>query len=114
MIHHFVEHRHEVIVRRTKYDLRKAEHRAHIFEGLIIALDNLDEVIKLIRGRPTPTSPAKADEAVRALEIQAKAIFDMRLQRLTNLEVTKIRKEYEEVLKKIEYLKDPGQPKASG
>ncbi|MFW5659027.1 MAG: DNA gyrase subunit A, partial [Bacteroidota bacterium] len=107
MIHHFVEHRHEVITRRTQYELEQAEHRAHILEGLIIALDNLDEVIKLIRASKTP------DEAKEGLiskfelsEIQAKAILDMRLQRLTNLEVTKIRKEYEDLLKLIEDLKD--------
>lgn len=84
MIHHFVEHRHEVVVRRTKYELRKAEERAHILEGLIIASDNIDEVIALIR------SSANADEARQKLidrfelsEIQAKAIVEMRLRQLT-------------------------------
>jgi DNA gyrase subunit A len=106
MIARFVEHRLDVIVRRTKYDLRKAEERAHILEGLLIALDHLDEVIALIRGSQTP------DEAREGLmgqfglsEIQSRAILDMRLQRLTGLERDKIREEHAELMKTITYLK---------
>ena len=107
LIHHFVEHRHDVVVRRTKYELRKAEERAHILEGLIIASDNIDEVIALIR------ASSNADEAREKLmdrfkltEIQAKAIVEMRLRQLTGLEQDKLRSEYEELLKTIEDLKD--------
>ncbi|GAA0871734.1 DNA gyrase subunit A [Gangjinia marincola] len=107
MIHHYVEHRHEVVVRRTKYELRKAEERAHILEGLIIASDNIDEVIALIR------ASANADEARNKLierfelsELQAKAIVEMRLRQLTGLEQDKLRAEYDELLKTIEDLKD--------
>jgi DNA gyrase subunit A len=106
ILHHFLEHRREVVVRRTAFDLRKAEERAHILEGLKIALDNLDAVIALIRRSRSP------DEARAGLmqqfgltEIQATAILDMRLQRLTQLERTKLIEEYQEVLKQIEYLK---------
>jgi DNA gyrase subunit A len=102
----FVEHRREVVVRRTSFELRKAEERAHILEGLKIALDNLDAVITLIRRAQSP------DEARSGLmrrftltEIQANAILDMRLQRLTQLERTKLVEEYREVLKQIEYLR---------
>jgi len=105
MIKHFVNHRHEIIVRRTKYLLEEARKRIHILEGLIIALDNLDAVIALIRKSRTP------DEAREGLmsnfglsEIQSKAILDMRLQRLTGLEIDKIREEYNAVMKEIEYL----------
>lgn len=107
LIHYFVEHRHEVVVRRTQYELRKAEERAHILEGLIIASDNIDEVIALIR------ASSNADEAREKLierfklsEIQAKAIVEMRLRQLTGLEQDKLRAEYEELLKTIEDLKD--------
>jgi len=107
LIHHFVEHRHDVVVRRTKYELRKAEERAHILEGLIIASDNIDEVIALIR------ASSNADEAREKLiqrfklsEIQAKAIVEMRLRQLTGLEQDKLRSEYDELLKTIEDLKD--------
>ena len=107
MIHHFVEHRHEVVVRRTKYELRKAEERAHILEGLIIASDNIDEVIKIIRGSSNP------DEARENLikrfelsDIQAKAIVEMRLRQLTGLEQDKLRSEYEALMETIEDLKD--------
>ena len=106
ILHHFIEHRKEVVVRRTTYELRKAEERAHILEGLKIALDNLDAVITLIRRSQSP------DEARTGLmrqfsltEIQATAILDMRLQRLTQLERAKLVEEYQEVLKQIEYLK---------
>jgi DNA gyrase subunit A len=106
LIHHFVEHRHEVIVRRTKFELAEAEKRAHILEGLLIALDHLDEVIRLIRSSSTP------DEARDGLmttfnlsEIQARAILDMTLRRLTGLERDKIKAEYAELMKLIEHLK---------
>jgi DNA gyrase subunit A len=107
MIHHFVEHRHEVVVRRTKYELRKAEERAHILEGLIIASDNIDEVIKLIR------ASSNGEEARQKLvdrfdlsEIQARAIVEMRLRQLTGLEQDKLRNEYDELIKTIADLKD--------
>jgi DNA gyrase subunit A len=106
ILHHFLDHRREVVVRRTAFELRKAEERAHILEGLKIALDHLDAVIALIRRSQSP------DEARAGLirefgltEIQANAILDMRLQRLTQLERTKLVEEYQEVLKQIEYLK---------
>jgi DNA gyrase subunit A len=105
LIKYYVEHRHEVVVRRTQYELDEAKKRAHILEGLLIALDHLDEVIKLIRGSKTP------DEAREGLitqfqlsELQARAILDMRLQRLTGLERDKIREEYAELMKTIDYL----------
>ena len=105
MIMHFVEHRHEIVVRRTKYDLAEARKRAHILEGLLIALDNLDAVISLIRNSKNP------DEAKEGLisnfgltEIQSKAILDLRLQRLTGLERQKIKEEYDELMKLIAYL----------
>ncbi|CAG0906658.1 unnamed protein product [Cyprideis torosa] len=107
MIVHFVAHRHDVVVRRTKYELRKAEERAHILEGLLIALDNLDAVIKLIRESATP--PEAKDGLMSQFnlsEIQAKAILDMRLQRLTGLERDKIKEEYEELQKTIANLKE--------
>lgn len=104
LIHYFVEHRHDVVLRRTKYELREAEKRAHILAGLLIALDNLDEVIALIRATKTPEE-ARVNLIARfnLTEIQARAILDMRLQRLTGLERDKIRSEYEELLKMIEY-----------
>ena len=107
LIHYFVEHRHDVVVRRTQFELRKAEERAHILEGLIIASDNIDEVIALIR------SSSNADEARNKLiekfeltEIQAKAIVEMRLRQLTGLEQDKLRGEYDELVKTIADLKD--------
>ena len=107
LIKYFVEHRHEVVVRRTKYELEEALRRSHILEGYLIALDNLDEIIHLIRSSKDP------DEAKRDLianyslsEIQAKAILDMRLQRLTGLERDKIQKEYEEIKQLIERLNE--------
>ncbi|MDB2685559.1 DNA gyrase subunit A, partial [Flavobacteriaceae bacterium] len=107
LIHYFVEHRHDVVVRRTKYELKKAEARAHILEGLIIASDNIDEVIKIIRGS------SNADLARESLikrfelsEIQAKAIVEMRLRQLTGLEQDKLRAEFEEITKMIIDLKD--------
>lgn len=104
LIHYFVEHRHEVVIRRAQYELEQAEKRAHILEGLLIALDHLDAVIALIRASNTPDI---AKEGLmtnfQLTEIQAKAILEMRLQRLTGLERDKIRQEYEELLKLIEY-----------
>lgn len=107
LIYHFVEHRHDVVVRRTQFELRKAEERAHILEGLIIASDNIDEVIALIR------SSSNADEARAKLierfslsEIQARAIVEMRLRQLTGLEQDKLRAEYEEIMKLINHLRE--------
>jgi DNA gyrase subunit A len=107
LIKYFVAHRHEVVVRRTRYELRKAEERAHILEGLIIASDNIDEVIKLIRGSEN------ADEAKNKLierfalsELQSKAIVEMRLRQLTGLEQGKLRAEYDELIKFIADMKD--------
>ena len=106
MIKHFVNHRHEVIVRRTEYELRQAEKRAHVLEGLLIAIDNLDAVIKLIRGSATPEEARNGlISEFKLSEIQAKAILDMRLQKLTGLERDKIKAEYEELMKTIEHLK---------
>ncbi|WP_258104945.1 DNA gyrase subunit A [Marinoscillum sp. MHG1-6] len=107
LIHHYVEHRHEVIVRRTQYELEEAEKRAHILEGYLIALDNLDEVIALIRNSRDPEiARSGLMERFSLSEIQARAILDMRLQRLTGLEREKIIKEYEEIKLLIEDLKD--------
>jgi DNA gyrase subunit A len=107
MIHHFVEHRHEVVVRRTKYELRKAEERAHILEGLIIASDNIDEVIKIIRGSSNPDEAReKLIKRFELSDIQAKAIVEMRLRQLTGLEQDKLRSEYEALMETIENLKD--------
>ena len=107
MIHYFVEHRHEVVVRRTKYELRKAEERAHILEGLIIASDNIDEVIKIIRGSSNPDEAReKLIKRFELSEIQAKAIVEMRLRQLTGLEQDKLRSEYEALMETIEDLKD--------
>jgi DNA gyrase subunit A len=106
LIHHFVEHRLEVIVRRTRFELAEAEKRAHILEGLLIALDHLDEVIKLIRASDTPESARDGLMSEFGLsEIQARAILDMTLRRLTGLERDKIKAEYAELMKLIEYLK---------
>ena len=107
MIHHFVEHRHEVVVRRTKYELRKAEDRAHILEGLIIASDNIDEVIKIIRGSSNPDEAReKLIKRFELSDIQAKAIVEMRLRQLTGLEQNKLRSEYEALMETIEDLKE--------
>ncbi len=106
MIRHFVDHRHEVIVRRTKYDLSEAEKRAHILEGLLIALDHLDEVIKLIRSSDTPEDARMGlIQNFGLSDIQARAILDMTLRRLTGLERDKIKEEYAELMKTIEALK---------
>ncbi len=107
MILHFVEHRHEVVVRRTEYELKEAERKAHILEGLLIALDNLDEVIALIRASKTPEEAKNGlMESFNLTEIQAKAILDMRLQKLTGLETEKIKADYEALMKLIEDLKE--------
>jgi len=106
MIGYYIDHQKDVVTRRTKYELQQAEARAHILEGLIIAVDNLDEVIRLIRGSKTPKEAREKLVARFALsEIQAQAILDMRLQRLTNLEVLSLKKEYEELTKLIANLK---------
>jgi DNA gyrase subunit A len=106
LIHYFVEHRHDVVVRRTKYDLRKAEERAHILEGLIIASDNIDEVIALIRGSKN-TDEAREKLMIRfsLSDIQSRAIVEMRLRQLTGLEQDKLRAEYEDIMKLIQELK---------
>ena len=107
MIQHFVEHRHDVVVRRTKFDLRKAEERAHILEGLLIALDHLDEVIALIRASQTPDIAREGLMGTFGLsELQSRAILDMRLQRLTGLERDKIRDEHAELMKLIAHLRE--------
>ncbi|NGZ90653.1 DNA gyrase subunit A [Psychroflexus maritimus] len=107
LIVHFVEHRHDVVVRRTKYLLRKAEERAHILEGLIIASDNIDEVIKIIRASSNADEArTKLIERFELTEIQAKAIVEMRLRQLTGLEQDKLRSEYEELMETIADLKD--------
>ncbi len=105
LIRHFVDHRHEVIVRRTKYELEEAQKRAHILEGLLIALDNLDAVIKIIREAESPdTARTQLMENFKLSEIQSKAILDMRLRALTGLERDKIKDEYAELMKLINYL----------
>jgi DNA gyrase subunit A len=106
LIVHFVAHRHEVVVRRTKYELREAEKRAHILEGLIIAVNNLDEVIRIIRESQTPDDAREELMTKFSLsDIQARAILDMRLRALTGLEIDKLKAEYEELMKHIAYLK---------
>ncbi len=106
LIHHFVEHRHDVVVRRTKFELEQAEKRAHILEGLLIALDHLDAVIALIRNSNTPEDAKNGLMANFGLsEIQAKAILDLRLQKLTGLEREGIKQEHAELMKQIEYLR---------
>ena len=107
LIKHFVEHRHEVVVRRTEYELREAQKRAHILEGYLIALDNLDEVINLIRSSRDPeVAKTGLIEKFSLSEIQAKAILEMRLQRLTGLEREKIQKEYDELMELIAHLEE--------
>ena len=107
LIHYFVEHRHEVVVRRTQYLLRKANERAHILEGLIIASDNIDEVIRLIRGSSNAdAAKAALIKAFELSEIQAKAIVEMRLRQLTGLEQDKLRTEFEELMKTIKDYQD--------
>ena len=106
MIHHFVMHRYDVVVRRAHYDLGQAEKRAHILEGLLIALDHIDEIIRIIRGSATPDEAKQAMiERFGLTEIQAQAIIDMRLRALTGLERDKLKGEYDELMKRIEYLR---------
>ena len=105
LIKYFVEFRHEVVVRRTEYELKKAREKAHVLEGLIIAIDNLDEVIELIRGSRTPEDAKNGlIEKFKLSEIQAKAILDLRLQKLTGLERDKLKEEHAELMKLIEHL----------
>jgi DNA gyrase subunit A len=105
LIHHFVEHRHEVVIRRAKFELSEAQKRAHILEGLLIALDHLDEVIRLIRASNTPDDAREGLITQFGLtDIQARAILDMTLRRLTGLERDKIKDEYESLMKLIDYL----------
>jgi DNA gyrase subunit A len=106
LIHYFVEHRHDVVVRRTQFELKKAEARAHILEGLIIASDNIDEVIAIIKSsKSTEEAREKLIERFSLSDIQSRAIVEMRLRQLTGLEQDKLRSEYEEIMKLIEYLK---------
>ncbi len=107
LILHFVDHRHDVVVRRAQFELRKAEERAHILEGLIIASDNIDEVIALIRGsKNTDEAREKLMERFSLTDIQSRAIVEMRLRQLTGLEQDKLRAEYEDIMKLIQELKD--------
>ncbi|MBL4586179.1 MAG: DNA gyrase subunit A, partial [Flavobacteriales bacterium] len=107
MIVHFVDHRHDVVVRRTKYELEQAEKRAHILEGLIIASDNIDEVIKLIRASQSPEEAReKLMKRFDLSDIQSRAIVDMRLRQLTGLEQDKLRAEYQELMKTIAHLNE--------
>jgi DNA gyrase subunit A len=106
ILSHFIDHRHEVVIRRTKYELEEAEKRAHILEGLKIALDNIDEIIELIKkSRDPETAKTNLMKQFKLSEIQSKAILEMRLQRLTGLERKKIEEEYKELIKLIEKLK---------
>ena len=107
LIIHFVDHRHEVVIRRSKFELKKAEDRAHILEGLIIASDNIDEVIALIRSSKSPDEAReKLIQKFQLSDVQSKAIVEMRLRQLTGLEQNKLRAEYDDLLKVIEDLKD--------
>ncbi|MFR2508125.1 DNA gyrase subunit A [Odoribacter laneus] len=107
LIRHFVEHRHEVVIRRTQFELRQAEKRAHILEGLIIACDHIDEVIRIIRGSKTPEEARNTlMERFSLTDVQASAIVDMRLRQLTGLEQDKLRAEYEEIEKLITHLQE--------
>lgn len=107
MIHHFVEFRHDVVTRRTQFELRKAEARAHIVEGLIIAVDNIDEVIEIIKKSPSQSEAQRALEARFSLsELQSKAIIDMRLGALTGLEIDKLKDEYQKLMDLIKKLKE--------
>ena len=106
MLNYYIAHQKNVVTRRTRYELQQAEARAHILEGLIVAVDNLDEVIRLIRASKTPKeAKARLVERFALTEIQAQAILDMRLQRLTNLEVVALKQEYAELLKRIAHYK---------
>jgi DNA gyrase subunit A len=107
IIAHFVEHRHEVVVRRTQFELEQAEKRAHILEGLLIAIDSLDDVISLIRSSRTPEDARNGlINTFKLSEVQARAILDLRLQKLTGLERDKLKEEYDELMKTIAFLKN--------
>lgn len=107
IVRHFIEHRHEVVIRRTQFELKEAEKRAHILEGLLIALDNLDEVIDLIRASQTPEEAREGlISRFQLTDLQARAILDLRLQRLVGLERDKIKAEYQELLQKIQHYKN--------
>ena len=104
-VKYFVEHRHEVTIRRTKYDLKKAQERAHILKGLIIACDNIDEVVHIIRASKTPSEAQRnLEQRFELDELQSKAIVDMRLSQLTGLRMDQLHAEYEELEKLIDYL----------
>lgn len=106
LIRYFVDHRHEVVIRRTKYDLAEAEKRAHILEGLIIAVDNIDEVIAIIKASRTPADAQRGLEARFGIdELQSKAIVDMRLGQLTGLRIEELKQQYDDLMKLIEYYK---------
>jgi DNA gyrase subunit A len=106
ILEHFLEHRKEVVLRRSRFELKNAEHRAHILEGLRTALDNIDEVVRLIRASKTPAeAKERLKERFSFSDIQSQAILDMRLQRLTNLEHEKLLQEYKELLQRIEFLR---------
>ena len=107
LIQYFVAHRHEVVIRRTKFDLAEAEKRAHILEGLIIAVDNIDEVVRIIRASRTPQDAQRGLEARFGLdELQSKAIVDMRLAQLCNTNILDLKQKYDDLLKQIEYFKE--------
>src|SRR3546814_5640039 len=107
LIKYFVEHRHEVVVRRTQYELAEAEKRAHILEGYLVALDNLDEIIRLIRESVNPEAAREGlIQQFGLSEIQAKAILELRLQRLTGMERDKIREEYAKLQEQIKYFNE--------
>lgn len=104
-VKYFVEHRHDVTIRRTKYDLKKAQERAHILEGLIIACDNIDEVVHIIRGSKTPSDAQRnLEQRFQLDELQSKAIVDMRLSQLTGLRLEQLHAEYEELERQIAFL----------
>ena len=106
LIHYYVEHRKEVIIRRTKFELKKAEERLHILEALLVAINNINKVIELIKKSASPSqAKEKLKETFKFTDIQAQAILDMKLQKLTSLEIEDLKKEYNEVVKTIEYLK---------
>ena len=106
ILNHFIDFRHEIVVRRTTFELKEAEARAHILEGLKIALDNIDEIISIIRGSKNPTMAKEGlMNNFNLSEVQSQAILDMRLQKLTGLEVDKVVTEYKELLKLISHLK---------
>jgi DNA gyrase subunit A len=106
LIHYYVEHRKEVIIRRTKFELKKAEERLHILEALLVAINNIDKVIELIKKSASPSqAKERLKETFKFTDVQAQAILDMKLQKLTSLEIEDLKKEYNEVVKTIEYLK---------